>query len=198
MAPPQILLTGFGPFPGVEHNPSGELALALAADPPPGLAVSARVLPVSFQGVGAAYDDFLEEAATPAARLLLALGVHPGATFRLERRARHRLESDRADGDGHAPGRLDLGGDRDLETPLDLEHLAQRLQAAGAPAVELSHDAGQYVCERTYHHVLRRAEERGIPGLFLHVPPAASAPVPVQLGILRAWLPSLLPSLPAP
>ena len=179
---PLVLVTGFGPFPGVEHNPSGELALALAADPPPGAAVRADVLPVTFDGVGAAYDELL---AGSAPDVLLSLGVHRGPEFRLERRARGRLETSRPDAAGRVGGVLELSDEPELACGYDLEELARVLIAAGAASVRLSSDAGQYVCERTYHHVLTRARERGLPALFLHVPPLEFASVEEQLAVVR-------------
>lgn len=178
-------MTGFGPFPGVEFNPSGEVARALAEAPPPGVEVRAAVLPVAFARVPAAWDDLLAGDGVPA--LLLSLGVHPGSSFRLERTARALLSGGRTDADGdEAPAGSLGGGDR--STLLPLEELARALAAAGAPEVELSGDAGGYVCERAYHHLLGCADQRGIPGLFLHVPPAEVLGLDRQVPVVRALL----------
>ena len=50
MIRPLALLTGFGPFQGVDENPSGLVAEAVGADSPPGLDVKGALLPVTFQG----------------------------------------------------------------------------------------------------------------------------------------------------
>ena len=75
-----------------------------------------------------------------------------------------------------------------LATELPLENLADALREAGAEDVRISEDAGGYVCERTYYLVLQRAKDAGVPGLFLHVPPVASAGVSAQRPIVEALL----------
>ncbi len=50
MARPRVLVTGFGPFPGVAENPSAWLAETLAAEPPNFDAeFHARVVPTAWQ-----------------------------------------------------------------------------------------------------------------------------------------------------
>ena len=88
----------------------------------------------------------------------------------------------RPDNAGVVGEELDLPDGPELRTTADLEALADVLRAAGAPEVEVSTDAGGYVCERVFRHGL----ESGIPALFLHVPPIATMPVREQLPIVRA------------
>ncbi|MEM7309823.1 MAG: hypothetical protein AAF682_24315 [Planctomycetota bacterium] len=187
MTSPLLLLTGFEPFLDVAINPSGELARELIADPPAGLRLAGGVLPVSIERVPAAYDA-LVAAAGEAPAALVSLGVQRESYFRLERRARAALTSDKRDNDGRLASGTVLEGAADLETTLALEPLADALRAAGAGDVRLSDDAGGYVCERTYHHVLRRAEEAGVPGLFLHIPPAQDVAVESQFPIVSRLL----------
>jgi len=165
-----LFITGFGPFPGVERNPSREIARALAErDLVPGAHVVAAELPVAFGAVAGAIDAALAALAEPP-DVLLGIGVWSrGDSFRLERRARGRFDDTRPDNDGATGAGLDLGPER--RTTLDLEALAERMRAAGAGLVRISDDAGRYVCERTYLHLLTRAEELGAQALFLHVPP---------------------------
>jgi len=188
MDEPRLLLTGFGPFESVGLNPSGELARALAEAP--GLVT--RVLPVTFRGSARSLDDAL--AALPRLAALVCTGVHGGATFRLERRARARLGSARRDNDGEegsvVSGAMG-GGDGDLETSLDLVQLGELLRSCGAREVQLSDDAGGYVCERVYRHALVRAAERGIPAVFLHVPPLELVPLEQQLAVVRGFVAGL-------
>lgn len=183
-----ILLTAFGPFPGVEHNPSREVAAALEREPPRGARVLFRELPVSFQGAPPAIDAFLDDHAREGPAALVGLGVQRRATFRLERRARGHYDSERPDNDGFTPVRLGLDIGSELSTRVDLEHLAEGLRRAGAPAVEVSTDAGGYVCERTYHQLLLRGEELDLPTLFLHIPPWAAMDPAEQVPYVRALL----------
>lgn len=188
MPPALVLLSGFGPFLDVQENPSGALARALGDAPPAGMEVHGGVLPVSVERVPAAYDALLGELGERRPDLLLALGVHRGPTFRLERFARARLHAERPDNDGRLAAGTVVGDGVDRASSLDLEELEGALRAAGAPATQLSDDAGGYVCERTYHHVLTRAEGLGIPGLFLHVPPLDVLPIARQVEVVRGFL----------
>jgi len=191
MSAPLVLVTGFGPFPGVSENPSVAVARALEAEPPRGAHVVARELPVTFATAPAAVERALAELPrAPAA--LLGLGVQPDATFRLERRARGRLRGDRADAAGATATDAGVDAGADLECALDLEALAASLRAAGAGAVTLSDDAGGYVCERTYHALLSAGAARGVPAVFLHVPPVEALAASAQVPLVRALLEALL------
>jgi len=191
MATPLLIVTGFGPFGDVQHNPSGELALALDADPPSGMRVAATVLPVTFDGVPGALERHVKQAGPPAA--LLSMGVHPGAGFRLERRARARPTSQVVDNLGRVGG--DHGADRERVSTLDLDQLQTWLTPfaeASSTSVVVSDDAGGYVCDWTYQHLLQHAEHFGVPGLFLHVPPLELLPMSQQLAFVREVAASLL------
>jgi pyroglutamyl-peptidase len=166
----RLFVTGFGPFPGIERNPSREIARALAErELVPGAFVVAAELPVEFGAVADAIDAALAQVSPPP-HVLLGIGVWSrGDAFRLERRARGVFDAARVDSAGKTGAGLDLGPER--TTTLDVEALAQCMREAGAGVVRVSVDAGRYVCERTYLHLLARAEELGAQALFLHVPP---------------------------
>jgi pyroglutamyl-peptidase len=184
-ADPLVLVSGFGPFEEVERNPSGEVASALAAGPPPGLRVRAAVLPVSFARAPRAWDESFPPGERPA--LCLGLGVTKRAGFRLERWARPQLKRiPRPDVDGRSAAEFSREGPR-LGTGVDLERLLAALGRRGVADARISHRAGGYVCERIYHHLLGRAAERGAPGLFVHVPPLRFVPLERQVQVLR-WV----------
>lgn len=190
---PLVLVTGFGPFEAHQRNPSGELALALAADPPPELEVRARLLPVSFERAPRAWDELAASIDGRPAALVLGLGVQRGPTFRLEVRARGRLRRRvRPDADGLTAAEAAYDGAGELSTALDLERVSAVLREAGARRVVVSRNAGGYVCERVYYHLLRWTTHRAVPGLFLHVPPVGAVPVEEQLRVVRGFLPGLL------
>jgi len=191
MSQPLVLVTGFGPFPGVTENPSLAVARALELAPPPGVRVVARELPVTFEGAPRAVGESVADLErTPA--VLLGLGVQPDSTFRLERRARGRLEGGRADNEGRTASAVGVDGGPDLETSLDLGLLEEALRAAGAPEVTHSGDAGSYVCERTYHALLMCGAGAGVPALFLHLPPAEVLASAQQVPIVRALVAALV------
>src|SRR5204862_4802559 len=104
--------------------------------------------------------------------------------FRLERRARGIFDTTRPDNDGATGAGIDLGPTR--STDFDLEKLANRMRAAGAGEVRISEDAGRYVCERTYLHLLTRAEELGARAVFLHVPPVEVIDLERQIACVTA------------
>jgi len=188
--PAPLLITGFGAFERVEENPSGALARALDAEE----GVVGVELPVTFRGSAEAWDAALAALPVrPAA--LLSLGVHPGPSFRLEQRAGPSLLTDRPDSAGETGAAVSGamgGGEGDLFTSLELDALADALRAGGwTGEIERSADAGKYVCERIYRHVLVRGAELGVPGLFLHVPPLATVPVEEQLAPVRALVQAL-------
>jgi len=192
---PLFLITGFGSFGSVSENPSGALARELDGDS----GVVGVELPVSFRGSAAAFDTALASLPPGGPDFLLALGVHPGGGFRLERRAGAALGSDRTDNDGETGAVVSGamgGGAGDLATDLDLPDLALELGGLGLAEVRVSEDAGGYVCERIYRHALVRAGELGCPALFLHVPPLKSVPLDSQKILARALLQSLRARLP--
>ena len=186
-----ILTTAFGPFPGVGRNPSREIAAALERDPAPGVRVVFAELPVTFRGVPSAIDAFLERHAHERPAALLGLGVQKEPRFLLERRARGRITGDRLDNDGSSATESAGAIGPDLDCGLDLEPLAGALREVSTLDVGVSEAAGGYVCERTFHHLLLRGNELGIPTVFLHVPPATALPFEEQARVVRALLPLL-------
>lgn len=182
-----FLVTGFGPFLDVQENPSGELALRLAADPPSGVRVRAEVLPVSFAGAPAAIDAALADTGCDA---YLSMGVHRGPEFRIETVGRRLLTSESADNDGVRGVDLELGEAPDLVTAYDLAALTEVLRAAGGDPI-VSADAGGYVCERVQRHLLECGARDRRPALFLHVPPIACTCVDEQFPVVRAFVAEL-------
>jgi pyroglutamyl-peptidase len=184
-----VFVSGFGPFETVGVNPSGEIALALAASPPAGTSVRAVVLPVSFARAPEAWDAAFAELVGQGGRpdLVLALGVAKRPGFRLERFARPELKLvPRPDVDGRSAHEFTRSGPR-LETGLDLARLLVALHGRGVADARVSRTAGGYVCERTYHHVLTRAGENGMAGLFVHVPPLSSTVLERQIEVV-GWV----------
>ncbi len=167
-----VLVTGFGPFPGVEDNPTAWLAEQLDGERVGGVPVAARVLPVSFAR-GPALAAELEVALAPAA--VVHLGVSSTArAITVEARAVNRIDARTHDVDGVqplgacvAPGALDAV----LQAPAGrVAGVLAALRGAGVPA-ERSEDAGRYVCNALYYHSLAAARS---PALFVHVPPDGS------------------------
>jgi pyroglutamyl-peptidase len=167
----RTLLTGFGPFGNVVNNPSARIVEQFARTGAPGHELTARVLPVSFTRAGEAVRDLLRAGRFGAAVLL---GVAGGeACLRLERLARRR-PAGRPDVDEAVPGESEaLPGAADVWTAtVSLEQLWHALTRAGLLA-RLSDDAGDFVCNYTYHSALTTIAADRLPTrcLFIHVPP---------------------------
>jgi pyroglutamyl-peptidase len=158
---PTILLTGFGPFPGVAKNVSAELieALALvAAKRFPKRQVIAHVLPTEWQTAPMQLAA-LYKMHTPM--LVLHFGVSKQATgFCIETQA-HNTHGPIADAMGGLPrsGIISGTGPAVLPVSVPAQTIVTRLLALSVPA-GLSHNAGTYLCNCVLYHSLQKALER--------------------------------------
>jgi len=173
MERPRILLTGFGPFPGVPTNPSGWLAETLAERlPAPDLQgrIHARIFPTEWQA--AALLPNLCETLQPHVMIHFGVSEHAN-TFRLEHSA-HNRAAPRADAAGALPAGpvISAEGAERLDTAFPAAALARRLKTSGVAAVT-SHSAGHYLCNFLYYHSLDWALRQPAPPLvlFVHIPP---------------------------
>ena len=192
MGSPLVLVTGFGPYEEVEENPSARIAERLDADPPDGLELSVRILPVTFRGSVSELDAALAALEPRRPDAILCIGAQKkGKRFRVEKRATTELKAGRPDMLGVDAKELQLGAAPALETALDVEALAAALVQGGAKDPEVSEDAGGYVCERIYRHALERGDELEIPAVFLHVPSTKHVSVDKQFRPVRSLLVAL-------
>jgi pyroglutamyl-peptidase len=183
-----VLLTGFGPFPGVARNASaalaGELA-CLARRRHPQVQFFEHVLPVDWNEAPLALSQLLL-AHRPA--IALHFGVSARATgFVLETLARNITTSAPDVSGRHAASDILIAGDRPQRTTtLPVRRILRSLVDAGYPA-HLSQDAGRYLCNAVMFHSLRHAV-RAIPGTragFIHIPATLDPGVqgePSQIG----------------
>ncbi|HEY8300170.1 MAG TPA: pyroglutamyl-peptidase I [Methyloceanibacter sp.] len=175
MERPRILLTGFGPFPGVPTNPSAWLAETLAEGlPAPDLhgRIQARIFPTEWQAAALVAD--LCETLQPHVMIHFGVSEH-AKTFRIEHSA-HNRTAPRADAGGALPASpviLGEGAGR-LDTAFPAAALARHLKTNGV-AVVTSHSAGHYLCNFLYYHSLDWALRQSAPPLvlFVHVPPTS-------------------------
>jgi len=171
---PDILVTGFDPFPGVPHNPTAEIAAALNDRPPESGPVHAVVLPTSFERAPVKLGEAI---ADPELRAILCLGVAVGVRdFRIEQWARNYRRPGRPDNDGpsHRGGALAPNGPGTYATTLPVAELLDALHRVGIPA-NPSVTAGSYVCNAIFYHAMRMAAARKKPTRagFIHIPQAA-------------------------
>lgn len=154
MRRPQLLVTGFGPFPGVAVNPTGCLVELIAARGLPG--VTAWRMPTEWDVCGP-----LAETAR-AFDAVLMFGVAASAhRIRYERVALPRAAvlpdaAGRTDDTMSVPYRT---------TRLPVRQLVTAARREGFPVV-LSHSAGRYLCNAAYGAALSTNPRT----LFVHVP----------------------------
>ncbi|MCC6575435.1 MAG: pyroglutamyl-peptidase I [Planctomycetes bacterium] len=173
MAAP-LLLTGFDAFGNFKENPSWEaLKFANARGMFAGVAVAIEKIPVTYGGAFEAFERAVK-AHNPVA--CVSFGVHGGLgreaqTICLERTARNRDGASKADNAGvvRAEQTIVAAGPETLPSALPLERLRKALADAGY-AVEVSNDAGKYLCNHLFYRAAHALRGRIAYG-FVHVPP---------------------------
>jgi pyroglutamyl-peptidase len=175
----KVLLTGFGPFPGVPENASGKLVKDLAREARcamPEYHFVPTILPTEWIRAPQILAD-LYERYKPV--LALHFGVASEALgFRIETSAGNscRASPDETNQLPSATVLLDEGADA-FPVTVDASSIAARLKATGYPA-SLSRDAGGYLCNAVLYHSLVQAERRGNDCRvgFVHIPADLTKP----------------------
>jgi pyroglutamyl-peptidase len=193
-----VLVTGFEPFDGETINPSWEAASLLAACPPPGLRVTAELLPCVF---GDSLDVLRDAVLRTSPDLVLCLGQAGGRPdLTVERVAVNVDDAPIPDNAGRRPVDLPVvpGGPAAYFSTLPVKACAAAVRAAGVPA-SVSPSAGTFVCNHVFYglmHLLATAHPQARGG-FVHIPYAPaqvldrsrpSLPVPAAAEGLRALL----------
>ena len=165
-----LLVTGFGPFPGWERNPTPAMVQAVARARLPGIQVVPHVFNTVYTEVERDLPRLID-LARPDAVLLFGLAGRTGH-LRIERHA-HNVTTRRVpDASGAFHIHPDIAGDAPYRKTTGFRTLAltEMLRQAGLNA-RLSDSAGQYLCNFSYWHALE-AVERGLTkrALFVHVP----------------------------
>ncbi len=163
----RLLITGFGPFPGVPDNPSARLARRLAASPHLrrilGACPDCLVLDTRYSALDTQLAPAL--ARKPGAVLMLGVAARRSRVS-VEARAVNRVSRLFPDAGGRVGGRLALEpGGAPLRRSAAAMPVGVALRRAGLDAVP-SRDAGRYLCNASYYRVLGE----GCPATFLHIP----------------------------
>lgn len=165
-----ILVTGFGPFPGVAYNPSGAAAKAIDGERVGQVAFVGRQVPVSWARAWPAIRAAVDEVA-PVALVMLGVAV-ARQQICVERVARN-VRSQRADCDGAYPTAC-LDGPAELPSTLPWEALC-------AEGVIPWDDAGSYLCNEVFYRAAAELPQVPYRG-FIHIPQGPIEPV---LDLLR-------------
>jgi pyroglutamyl-peptidase len=166
---PRILVTGFGPFPGVPSNVSELLVTALKeAGAGPGLDLHIATIPVVWSDARAALREAIANAKPDA---ILHFGVAKRLTgFEVETRAVN-LSGPKEDHAGVTrPAKpLMRPGPLYRYSTLPPGHLIRALRRNGF-AVQRSNDAGRYLCNATLYWTLTETEGSDTLAGFVHMP----------------------------
>jgi pyroglutamyl-peptidase len=151
----RLLVTGFGPFPGVPENASGVIASRVAGrarHARPDAEIASAVLPTEWRSAPVMLRSCIE-AFRPHAVVHLGISARAWGLV-VETLARNRTRK-MADASGREPleERVVPGGPGTLRTAIAIGGLVNRLQMSGLP-VARSNDAGRYICNAVYYHSL--------------------------------------------
>jgi len=168
--PLRVVVTGYGPFPGVDKNPSGELARQLAKAGLQGAKVEYRVLPVTHADV----DAFVAEMRANPPDLVLSMGVSSEA--QVEPRGQNwKASYPDANGNSVAEGKISEGGGEDLPTGLPQDWMGDALRrsfgtSATVNARTASPDTSAYLCNYLNYRLLESfSRGGGTMAGFVHV-----------------------------
>ncbi len=170
---PTIVLTGFGPFPGVPVNASATLVTRLANAARtrfPTHETVHDILPTEWNEVPERLRKLIN---LESVVLVLHFGVaQDAAGFRLELVGRN-LQTSLQDTVGNLPKsvRVIEDGPDLLATTVPAERIAARLMGLGLPCTT-SDNAGTYLCNALFYHSLAAAHGARDPHLagFVHIP----------------------------
>ncbi len=166
----RVLLTGFGPFPGVPLNPSALLVKALARRRRPAFAAITRTTHV-FATAYEAVDRDLPKLFAQKPDIILMFGLAGSRRHVcIETRARNAVSLLYPDASGHCPERgVIVRGARTLQGRAPFADLLGALRSSAIPA-RLSRDAGRYLCNYSYWRALDRAGNGHALVQFVHIP----------------------------
>jgi pyroglutamyl-peptidase len=161
-----IVLTGFEPFAGDTHNPSGAVAAALDGCVLNGVRVQSATLPVDGLKVG----SVLEAVISDDVQALVMLGLARGRMqIALERVALNWAEYRLPDNAGlmRRGERLNPDAPDAFLSTLPLEEILSAWREAGVPGY-VSDSAGLYLCNQVFYTARQRFP--AIPVGFIHLP----------------------------
>jgi 8-oxo-dGTP diphosphatase len=188
----RVLLTGFEPFGGSDVNVSMDVVNALTdslvlEDPWSTVRTSSKPISVELERLVLSVDS--AGSMVVANRIasgetwdaVLHLGVCGSCTVpRLETLAADRLAMRIPDNAGRKVDSSTLSGEGDLQSTVYVKHWFQSWQTD----VEISTDAGAYLCNETLYRSLEANLGGTIPVLFLHLPRASVYPMESSLELV--------------
>ena len=177
-----ILLTGFGPFPGAPFNPTERLVEKLARSrhlARTGVRRTSHVFRTSYEAVDRELPALL---ARTKPDVLVMFGLASRTRHvRIETRARNAFSRVVPDAAGRRPraGTIAPGAAASLPLRLPAQRLVKAAQSTGVKAA-LSRDAGRYLCNYLCWRAAEAAARQNGPKVaaFVHVPKVRAARSP--------------------
>lgn len=169
-----VLITGFGPFPGVPYNVSALLAEQVGEQVRqrfPSSTVVTAALPTEWEAAPELTSELICD-------LKPSLALHFGVSeqahgFVIETLARN--QTGRLDAAGELPmiPVIEPFGPDEMQTQLPAGRINARLRRLGLPS-RLSRDAGTYLCNAVFYRSVLTQKELGLGGRsgFVHLPVA--------------------------
>jgi pyroglutamyl-peptidase len=170
--PAVVLMSGYGPFQGVEENPSIEALWPLQEALVAGLDVRVVELPVVWDE---AWELLLVDIEAQHADIVIATGVAGTDRMRFEINAVNVEEGTDNDGVTRSGEEVVDGGPDALADRLPEDAMSAAMEQAGYNA-SISDDAGTYLCNHVFYHLMHYAEHEAerddLVAGFIHVSPA--------------------------
>lgn len=170
----KVLVSGFGPFPGVPHNVSSDIAekCAKAWNARSDIVAEHITLPTQWN---VAPEIMAKHIARAQPDIIIHLGVSERATNLTLETYAYNACSDMLDAAGLKPAMETLGTENTgaICSTAPVQKIADRLAASGHPFTQSS-DPGRYLCNAVYHASLAgtAAVEHQPKILFVHIPTA--------------------------
>ena len=187
-----FVLTGFGKFPGVVHNPAEAIATSMKkylADHESKLSIETMPVAIDAKSMRLAILELVQKPKVLEANrvVFLHLGTLLESGFKIEKRAFNWA----VDVPGAAaPGVVvkDMPKQGVLDTSLDVEALVSKMN--GRSATVASYDAGRYVINYLYYFSLFQvgADFENSTSLFLNVPTFANVPQERQMDYVKTLM----------
>lgn len=168
----RVLISGFEPFGGRELNPTTLLIKSLDCGDityPKELIVETLLLPVTFSD---SYSCLKKKVQVFNPDVVMAFGQAAGrAEVCLEEVAQNCIDADIPDNAGSRPTQQKISptGPEVYLSTLPLQGIESTLKAAGIP-VKVSQNAGTYVCNYLFYHLMRDNQLSLRLCGFIHVP----------------------------
>jgi pyroglutamyl-peptidase len=190
----RIAVAGFGPFPGVPKNPSGEIVRAVAKMQrfrAASMALDTTIFETAYGKAEAALEELLVK--RPDAIVLFGVAGR-AKHIRVETIARNRVSVSHPDYARFTPRtkKLSAEGSPFLKVRGAAIKMRAAIRATGVKT-ELSADAGSYLCNAVFYRALAATKDSKPAPLtfFIHVPPVGAGtftmPMLVRAGEAAVW-----------